>query len=300
MTAVRLDGGRPPGGLKMPASRKVRIPSKAGKRRASTSRQTPSRPRVKRLALQAAPVAPQEEPSVSVIEHQQPVAEPILLLGNHLSGPEVLVINSEGSLPHSPAAAQRSAPSFRPLAWGVSIALMTATIVGGLQFGHSLKSRVSQIRVQENLARQSAEESQREMGLAESAPPRRGVEWTPSLPPSRVDRPSPAGSREPAPQVAAPRSAEEGRPWARLTALMRDGIRLHHEGWYGPATARFREAVAVMPDHLRAYLWLGRAGLKAGRYDEARRALEQVIALDPQSAAAQEAKALLSQIDKDN
>jgi Flp pilus assembly protein TadD len=77
---------------------------------------------------------------------------------------------------------------------------------------------------------------------------------------------------------------------------MRDGIRLHREGWYGPATARFRQAVEVMPGYTRAYLWLGRSGLKAGRDDEARRALYQVIALDPQSDAAQEAQVLLSQI----
>jgi len=177
---------------------------------------------------------------------------------------------------------------------------MTATIVGGLQLGHSLKSRVAQIRDQENVARQSAEESQRELGLAESAPPRRGVEWNPSIPRNQIERVPQAPTRAPAPKVPAVVGAQEGRVWPRLTALMRDGIRLHHEGWYGPATARFREAVAVMPDYLRAHLWLGRAGLKAGRYDEARRALEQVIALDPQSAAAQEAKALLSQIDKDN
>ena len=285
----------------MAASRKTQAPSKTRKRRTTTPR-----PRVKRPISHLARVTPEEPPSVPAIpvdfvdQPQEVVAEPVLLLGSHLSGPEVLVVNLEGSPPEPPAAAQRSTPSFRPLAWGVSVALMTATIIGGLQFGHSLKSRVAQIRDQENVARQSAEESQRELGLAESAPPRRGVEWNPSLPPSRIDRPSPAENREPAPQVAAPRRAAESRPWTRLTALMRDGIRLHHEGWYGPATARFREAVAVMPDYLRAYLWLGRAGLKAGRYDEARRALEQVIALDPQGEAAQEAKALLSQIDKDN
>ncbi len=282
----------------MAASRKTQTPSKTRKRRAATPR-----PRVKRPVSHAGVVTSEEPPSVPSIlvdVQAQPVAEPVLLLGSPLSGPEVLVVHPEGSPPEAPAAAQRSTPSFRPLAWGVSITLMTATIVGGLQLGHSMKSRVAQIRDQENVARQSADESQREQRLAESAPPRRGVEWNPSLPPSRVDRPSPAVSRGPAPHVATPRSAEEGRPWARLTALMRDGIRLHHEGWYGPATARFREAVAVMPDYLRAYLWLGRAGLKAGRYDEARRALEQVIVLDPQSVAAQEAKTLLFQIDKDN
>ena len=285
----------------MAASRKTQTPSKTRKRRVATPR-----PRVKRPVSHLARLTPQEPPIVPAMpvgvvdQPQEAVAEPILLLGSHLTGPEVLVVDPEGSPPEPPAAAQRSTPSFRPLAWGVSIALMTATIVGGLQLGYSLKSRVAQIRDQENVARQSAEESQRELGLAESAPPRRGVEWNPSIPRNQIDRTPQAPTREPAPKVPAVVGAQEGRVWPRLTALMGEGIRLHREGWYGPATARFREAVAVMPDYLRAYLWLGRSGLKAGRYEEARRALEQVIVLDPEGAAAQEAKVLLSQIDKDN
>lgn len=213
-------------------------------------------------------------------------AEPILLLGRHPNGPEVLVVDPEDIVPHPPAAARISSRAIRSLAWGASVALMVATIVGGLELGHTLKTRVN--------VTQTIDEAQPEAGLTESAPPRRGVEWTPPISAPRTT------VRQAAALPPAPADVQQGSMWPRLTALMGEGIRLHREGWYGPATARFREAVMVMPDYLRAYLWLGRSGLKAGRYDEAKRALEQVIALDPQSMAAQEAKSLLLQIEKAN
>jgi hypothetical protein len=219
-------------------------------------------------------------------------AEPILLLGRHPNGPEVLVVDPEDSVPHPPAAARISSRAIRSLAWGASVALMVATIIGGLELGHTLKTRVT--------VTQTVDEARPEAGLTESAPPRSGVEWTPPISATRVDPAPRTTVRQAAALPPAPADVQQVSMWPRLTALMGEGIRLHREGWYGPATARFREAVSVMPDYLRAYLWLGRSGLKAGRYDEARHALEQVIALDPQSTAAQEAKSLLLQIDKAN
>lgn len=99
---------------------------------------------------------------------------------------------------------------------------------------------------------------------------------TPTLVPTTAPTPSPA----PDPKV-------------HFAGLMRQGVELYQGGWYGPAMARFRRATAVMPGSSSAHLWLGRAAIKAGRYAEARRALEQVIALAPGSPAAREAQALL-------
>ncbi len=76
-------------------------------------------------------------------------------------------------------------------------------------------------------------------------------------------------------------------------ALMAQGVELYRAGWFGPAMARFRSASAVRPDAPSPYLWLARAALKVGRTEEARRALEQVIAVAPASAAAREAQAIL-------
>jgi len=257
------------------------------------------------LITQPVLVAPDEPPTLETVSErlEQPTpaaAEPILLLGGHPNGPEVLVVDPEETAPHPPAAARISARTIRSLAWGASVALMVATIVGGLEVGYSLKTWVADTQDSKNTTHQAVDETQPEVGLTESAPPRRGAESAPATPKSRVDPTSRPAGRQPAALPPAPADAQGGSLWPRLTALMGEGIRLHREGWYGPATARFREAVTVMPDYLRAYLWLGRAGLKAGRYDEARRALEQVIALDPESTAAQEAKSLLLQIDKAN
>jgi TolA-binding protein len=178
---------------------------------------------------------------------------------------------------------------------------MVGAIIAGLHLGYSIKGWMAQTGARDAM-RQAAEARPPESGSAESAPPRRGDEWSPGTSSARVDQSPRTPHRAPAPKGSppAPVEAPDARPWVRLTALMGEGIRLHRDGWYGPAMARFREAVAIMPDYLRAYLWLGRSGLKAGRYEEARRALERVIALGPHSAAAQEARALLSQLEKDN
>ena len=78
-------------------------------------------------------------------------------------------------------------------------------------------------------------------------------------------------------------------------ALMQQGFQLYRSGWYGPAMGRFRQATAVVPKSAYAHLWVGRAGIKAGRYAEARDALERVIELAPTSDVARLARALLDE-----
>jgi hypothetical protein len=46
----------------------------------------------------------------------------------------------------------------------------------------------------------------------------------------------------------------------------------------------------------RAYLWIGRAAFKGGRFAEARRALERVVELAPGTEAAREAQRLLNRL----
>ncbi len=79
---------------------------------------------------------------------------------------------------------------------------------------------------------------------------------------------------------------------------MKQGIELYNSGWYGPAIGRFRLAAAIIPSPT-AYLWIGRAAIRAGRPFEARNALERAIALAPDSAAAREANALLDRMKSD-
>lgn len=82
-------------------------------------------------------------------------------------------------------------------------------------------------------------------------------------------------------------------PRPMFAALMQEGYELYRAGWFGPAMGRFKAASQIMPSSVTAHLWTGRAGLKAGRAAEARRALEQVIVLAPASEAAREARTLL-------
>ncbi|MDR7419880.1 MAG: tetratricopeptide repeat protein [Armatimonadota bacterium] len=81
-----------------------------------------------------------------------------------------------------------------------------------------------------------------------------------------------------------------------LTRLLNEGSRLYQAGWYGPATARFKEAARVSPESAAIHLWYGRAAYRAGRAGEARRALERVIVLAPGSEAAREARTLLDRL----
>lgn len=86
-------------------------------------------------------------------------------------------------------------------------------------------------------------------------------------------------------------------PRPAFAVLMQEGYELYRAGWYGPAMGRFKAASMIMPGSVTAFLWTGRAGLKAGRTAEARRALERVMVLAPGSEAAREAKALLGTFD---
>jgi hypothetical protein len=126
--------------------------------------------------------------------------------------------------------------------------------------------------------------------------------------------PAPVHPVAPAPPVASPRPLPRAKakpavvarksfapvlneprtdPRPMFAALMQEGYELYRGGWYGPAMGRFKAASQLMPSSVTAYLWTGRAGLKAGRTGEARRALEQVIVLAPASEAAREARTLL-------
>ncbi len=115
----------------------------------------------------------------------------------------------------------------------------------------------------------------------------------------RLPRPQPVAAQAPArprPASTPVPAATVVNPQAHFAALMGEGVQLYRSGWYGPAMGRFRQASAVMPASPRPYLWLGRAGIRAQRYREARWALERVIALAPASDAAREAQMLLNRL----
>ena len=109
--------------------------------------------------------------------------------------------------------------------------------------------------------------------------------------------PRPEATRAPSAALAVPSPA--GPPTATRQAhhdaLMARGLELYRAGWYGPAMGQFKQAAAVVPTP-RAYLWIGRAAFKAGRFAEARRALERVVELAPGTEAAREAQRLLNRL----
>lgn len=120
----------------------------------------------------------------------------------------------------------------------------------------------------------------------EARPAARATESKPSKVKPRVQL-----ARQMAPILLEPRKD----PKTSHEMYMRQGIELYQSGWYGPAIGRFRLAAAVIPSPT-AYLWIGRAAIRAGRPFEARAALERTIALAPDSAAAREAHALLERL----
>ena len=125
--------------------------------------------------------------------------------------------------------------------------------------------------------------------VASPAPVQPKPKASPARPVTR-ENPKPVVARRPyAPVLTEPKS--DPRP--AFAALMQEGYELYRSGWYGPAMGRFKAAAQIMPSSVTAHLWTGRAGLKAGRTTEARRALEQVIVLAPGSEAAREARTLL-------
>lgn len=107
-----------------------------------------------------------------------------------------------------------------------------------------------------------------------------------------VTKPAPGTKPAPKPaQVQPARPVKSANP--AYDALIRDGLKNYQKGWYGPALARFRAAAQLSPSEWEAYLWIGRAALKARRLGEAREALERVLALDPNGAGGREARLLL-------
>lgn len=107
-------------------------------------------------------------------------------------------------------------------------------------------------------------------------------------------RASPRPTPAPAP-AAAPTEPRRTNRLAHYDALMARGMELYRGGWYGPAIGQFKQAAAVMPTP-RAYLWIGRAAFRGGRFAEARRALERVLELAPGTEAAREAQMLLNRL----
>ncbi|MDR7522818.1 MAG: tetratricopeptide repeat protein [Armatimonadota bacterium] len=139
------------------------------------------------------------------------------------------------------------------------------------------------------------------VGPARHVEPTRKVETPSSRPASARATPTPVprARPRPAPRVT-PSPAADGPthpPRKYFEKLMREGYQLYSTGWYGPAIGRFRQAAAVMPGSASAHLWMGRAAWKAGRLTEARQALERAVELDPTSAAAREARALLERLE---
>lgn len=134
------------------------------------------------------------------------------------------------------------------------------------------------------------------------APPRAAMTAAPrNAPPTAQKVPArvPAArplSRRPAPTPVAQATVPLLSPQQYLARLMREGHQLYHAGWYGPATARFKEAARVSPGSPSVHLWYGRSALRMGRTAEARAALERAIALAPSSDAAREARALLERM----
>ena len=136
---------------------------------------------------------------------------------------------------------------------------------------------------------------------AASQPPARSVARATASKPSTPSKPSRVSNVKSRPQVArttlsAPVLLEPRLdPKAYHEMYMKQGIDLYQAGWFGPAIGRFRRAAAIIPSPT-AYLWIGRAAIRAGRSFEARTALERAIALAPDSAAAREANALLDRL----
>lgn len=129
------------------------------------------------------------------------------------------------------------------------------------------------------------------------------VDRTPNVSPAPAAQKAPARqptprprSRRPTPTPVAEATRPPLSPQQYLARLMREGHQLYQSGWYGPATARFKEAARVSPGSPTVLLWYGRSALRMGRTAEARAVLERVIALAPSSDAAREARNLLERM----
>ncbi len=107
----------------------------------------------------------------------------------------------------------------------------------------------------------------------------------------RLPLPVAGQSVRPQPTTAALRSSP-----ARFDTVLREGIELYKNGWFGPAAGRFKEALTIDPRSPLAYLWFGRALIRSDRQVEARHALEKVIELAQTGPQADEAAALLRRL----
>ena len=82
----------------------------------------------------------------------------------------------------------------------------------------------------------------------------------------------------------------------RYDIALRSGIELYRQGWYGPASGRFKEAAALNPRSADAHLWWARALTNAGRYAEAKRVFEKVVVLAKTGPLAEEAASMLKRL----
>jgi PEGA domain-containing protein len=96
------------------------------------------------------------------------------------------------------------------------------------------------------------------------------------------------------PPVASTRLVEG----SAFEVALRSGIELYHQGWYGPASARFKRAATLEPRSAEAHLWWGRALTKVYQYADARRALEKVVVLAESGPLADEAVTRLRKLQR--
>jgi Flp pilus assembly protein TadD len=95
------------------------------------------------------------------------------------------------------------------------------------------------------------------------------------------------------PEKPAVTVASSAAATSQFDVVLRSGIESYKQGWYGPASGRFKHATSLNPLSVVAHLWLGRALIEVQRYDEARRALDMVLTLQKSGRMADEAAALL-------
>ncbi|MFQ5669817.1 MAG: tetratricopeptide repeat protein [Acidobacteriota bacterium] len=80
----------------------------------------------------------------------------------------------------------------------------------------------------------------------------------------------------------------------REKALYNVGNLFYAQGDYREAVEQYRKAVAVQPEYLKAYYKMGLALQTLGQMDEARRAFEEVVRIDPNSKEAREVKFIIN------
>ena len=81
---------------------------------------------------------------------------------------------------------------------------------------------------------------------------------------------------------------------------LNEGIRLYNGKHYSEALAKFKDAIEVDPQYGRAHLYYGNAQYKLHRHEEALNAWERAIRVDPDSEAADKARAKLERLNSKN